>query len=46
MHMIVDHHGAETWGKYAKIGPKIRFFDIFLKFGSLPFLEIAQDDGL
>ena len=42
MHMIIiDDHGAETWGKHAKIGLKIRFFDIFLKFGLLSFLEIA-----
>ena len=31
---------------WAKIGPKIRFFVIFLKFGSLVFLEIAQNDSL
>ena len=30
----------------AAIGPKIRFFVIFLKFGPLVFLEIAQEDSL
>ena len=29
-----------------KIGPKVRFFVIFLKFGPLVFLEIAQEDSL
>ena len=38
---------AQIWVKWAKIGPKIKgFFDIFLKFGSLVFLEIAYDDSL
>ena len=38
---------AQIWVKWAKIGPKIKgFFDIFLKFGLLVFLEIAYDDSL
>ena len=34
------------WSKGAKIGPKIRFFCYFLKFGSVIFLEIAYNDSL
>ena len=32
--------------KWAKIGPEIRFFHHFLKFASLVFLQIVQNDSL
>ena len=37
---------TQLWVKDAKIGTGTRFFVIFLKFGSLVFLEIAYHDSL
>ena len=36
--------GGHIWVRQVKIRPKIRFFGHFFEFGSLVFLEIAQDD--
>ena len=38
--------GAQIWVNQAKIRSKIRFFCHFLKFLSLVFLYIAEDDNL
>ena len=38
--------GGQIWAKQTKIRSKISFFCHFLKFGSLVFLQIAQDDSL
>ena len=38
--------GAQICVKQAKIGSKISLFCHFFKFGSLVFLEMAQDDSL
>ena len=37
--------GVEIWAKGAKIGPKTSVFCLFLKLGSLVFLEIAYNDS-